>query len=49
LHGDSTKQGEETNVEANKVGGGGGRPARLKIPLGILIFLVCLKIIMNDC
>jgi len=29
-------------VEANKTSGGGGRPVRLKIPLGILIFLVFL-------
>jgi len=42
LHGDSTGQGEETNVEANNNSGGEGvgRPVRHKIPLGILIFFV---------
>jgi len=42
LHGDSTGQGEETNVEANnnRGGRGAGRPVRHKIPLVILIFLV---------
>jgi len=42
LHGDSTGQGEETNVEANNNSGveRAGRPVRHKIPLGILILLV---------
>jgi len=42
LHGDSTGQGEETNVEVNNNRGGEGAwtPVRHKIPLGILIFLV---------
>jgi len=41
LHGDSTGQGEETNVEANNNRRGGAeRLVRHKIPLGILIFIV---------
>jgi len=45
-HGDSTGQGEETNVEANNKswGRGTGRPVLHKIPLGILIFLVFLLV-----
>jgi len=40
MHGDSTGQGEETNVEANNNSRGGGRPVDHKKNLGILIFLV---------
>jgi len=40
VHSAYTGQGEGTNVEANNTSGGGWRPVRHKIPLGILIFLV---------
>jgi len=49
MHGDSTGQRDGTNVEENKTSGGGiVRPVRHKTPLGILIFLVKLKVKMSN-
>jgi len=39
--GDSRGAGEGTNVDETKTSGGGEMPVRHKIPLRILIFLVC--------
>jgi len=47
VHGASTGQGERTNVEANNTSVGVGGPVRHLIPLGILIFLVYIRVVLG--